>query len=234
MTGGLISMDKHPLILLYKKGGGGNLAEESEIEKLRYPFILFVGREPDDSKSVGNHIEWYDFRDYNSAFWNKSHELIGRIVGLERTGNKTASSLLKDEFERKRNSFIAYADISNQGIRNGIPPRKKFNIRENLNANTIKAHIKNLFENNFVRNKVELVIFSGVHNAGFSPEIVKYAEELCTKNNKTAVKKFAFLGNQFIGEVKLNELRNQLSEESGDIPEEICRICNEWKKQIDE
>lgn len=56
-------MDKHPLILLYKKGGGCNLAEESEIEQLRYPFILFISREPNDSKPVGNHIEWYDFRD---------------------------------------------------------------------------------------------------------------------------------------------------------------------------
>lgn len=79
-----------------------------------------------------------------------------------------------------------------------------------------------------------MVIFSGVHNAGFSSEIIKYAEELCAENNKIAIKKLIFLGNRYISEIKLEELRNQLSEESGDIAGEICRIYNEWKKQIDE
>lgn len=172
-------MKKHPLIILYKNIEEKNLiAEENEIKKLNYPFVLVIGREPNDDKEIGSHIEWFNFNWYQSQFWNSSYGLIGDIIGL-RDKNNSPGSVLKKKFEEKSSSFIAYADFSYKSIKF---TKANKGIRSELEESKLKEHIKALFEHDFVRDKVQLIVFNGIKDGGFTKEIIDYAEKNCPKS----------------------------------------------------
>lgn len=170
-------MAKHPLIILYKTNQQNNpTISESELNNIHYPFILFVGREPNGDKDIGTHMEWFDFDDYkNCQFWNNSYSIISSIIGLK---GKSQANLLKEEFRKGQSSFIAFADISSKSLNYG---EASTTIRKQLESADIQKHLKQLLENNFVKNNVDLIIFTGSHSSGFGEDIINYANKLCPK-----------------------------------------------------
>lgn len=144
----------HPLVSLY-----------GDTVNRQFPLIVVIGREPNDpGKEIGHNIGHYccltkndnnctihchETRRRNVPFWNLSYSLFAETVG--KTGME-----LKQSCVRRNSSPIAYTDISPKTTtKDG--KRIRCETGEYLN------HLKEIsLSEIFCRNRVKLVVFSGL------------------------------------------------------------------------
>ena len=135
----------HPLFL--------NFGETSQ---MNFPIILIIGREPNNDSISDATVGQYDFKTHpKCAFWNTAFKLVGSY-------NDITTAELKKLFIKNNSSPIVFTDASPKGIPNIVSAKNK--IRSTLAEAEIKEHIKSIFNNEKLINRVKFVLFSGLEN----------------------------------------------------------------------
>lgn len=137
-------MKYHPLILAH-----------SQTYDRKFPLILVVGREPNNSSVSNGEIGLYDFVKHSRcAFWNVAFSIFGKINGLQ-------CKETKNEFLRRKASPILFTDAIPQGIENTVS--KKHDLR-NAHLKSTTEHVDAIFKHNDVINRVSLVLLTGLND----------------------------------------------------------------------
>ncbi len=124
-----------------------------------FPLILVIGREPNTNKQIVNCLDTYDFREGSGCgFWNTSYGMVARIVEL-------GTRQVKDKCEKLSASPILYADSLPKGILTAT--KNKQQQRKNITKEEKQIHIANLFAFEAIRQRVRIIITSGLNSSTF-------------------------------------------------------------------
>jgi hypothetical protein len=194
----------HPIMSIY----GKTLAA-------KFPLILVVGREANDSLRMGNEVGPYEFpgKDKNSVpFWDLAYSLVAGSIGIK-------GAQLKGLCKERDSSAVAFADISS----NPIPQREvtKARLRKQLATEDYVAHLRQVASCSIFK-RVKLVIFSGLTYPTWAS--ARYADALKTIQSEWDVD---FVQVRFLFGPNMEYVKAAFSDKTA----EARTILEEWMNQ---
>ena len=131
----------HPILSVY-----------GQTEKLAFPLILIIGREPNSGLEMGHEVGTYEFGKGGVPFWDIPYSILAEYIGLK--GRE-----LKCFCRCRNNSPITFADISDKPIHsNDNNKSRKRNERETEDFVNHLTEVEQLP----IFKRVKSVIFSGL------------------------------------------------------------------------
>ncbi len=123
-----------------------------DTERLSFPIILIIGREPNDNVEMGHTIGRYEFGSGGVPFWDIPYSIIAEYLGLK--GRE-----LKSLCQHHNSSPIAFADISVKPICSN--DKDKLSKRNEIQTEDFVNHLVEIESLPFFK-RVELVVFAGL------------------------------------------------------------------------
>lgn len=143
----LLQTMTHPAILTF-----------GQTTQKKFPLIMIVGREPNNSTMSDSTIGNYDFKKYsNCAFWNIAFSLFGHC-------NSKNTNEIKQTFKNSNCSPIIFTDASPKGIPNIETNKRQF--RNTLTHQDFDHQIEVIFNNPLIT-RVKLIFLSGLTDTNF-------------------------------------------------------------------
>ena len=206
----------HPLVLVY-----------GETSHLRFPLVLFVGREPNDSDRVGEDMAIYDFdsqekvngiikRRSRCTFWNMAYKLVGEFGPEEQLTVRG----LKDKCKEARSSIVSFADVSPRSIRSAETGKRIE--REEMRLTEFHRHFEALIHAE-IFSRVNLVLLAGSDKDGLSSQ----RTELETMLNEAKQERIAYQV-PFLSTYSYEALRKQIRSSVG-ISSKIREVYDVWE-----
>lgn len=143
--------EEHALITLFN---------ESLNKKIN--LILVIGREPNNTNKFNDKVGKYSFEDANnSAFWNISYKKIGELIPLDVKN-------FKERCKKRQTSPIAYTNSLPRMIED--KNKNKSKERNKISEEELNEHIENIFSKEVIKERVKLIILSGLNKKGILEE----------------------------------------------------------------
>lgn len=143
----------HPLIMVY-----------GDTFQHKFSLILFVGREPNDTKGVGGSVGLYNFdgsaKKRRCAFWNMAYKVVGDSLDPPLRVRQ-----LKDESKARRSSVVAFADVSPRSLAFARVMKKRQ--REEVTEEEFEDHLTKI-SSNPLTTRIACAILSGSIDDGLA------------------------------------------------------------------
>lgn len=138
----------HPVLLLHGPIDG------------ELPLFLVVGREPNCTGNVSDHVSFYDCRKLGTVgFWNAPFTVAARCAGL------ASGPQLKRWCAARNASPVVFADALPRALPHHAVAKDES--RAGLLDSEITHHIENMFRHEPILRRCELVILSGIGGPAF-------------------------------------------------------------------
>lgn len=184
----LLQTMTHPAILTF-----GQTAEQ------KFPLIMFIGREPNNSTMSDSTVGNYNFNDFpNCAFWNIAFGLVGTC-----TSKNTYE--IKQVFKTSNSSPIIFTDASPKGIPSKETNKRQF--RNTLTHQDFDHQIEVIFKSPLI-SRVKLIFLCGLTENNF----LYFQEHFIKKalTHKIPTSKIPFLFGNNVPKIKAQITENEI------------------------